>query len=198
MEIWSHRSRVNLIDFGNSLAGLRMLRQMRVDGVEADVSFSKDKEIIIYHPGSIKPDLVTRTWQEIIATKLPIINLTDLLEFMISKPGMKCCLDIKQNSKELVKKVMELVTFYDLEDQIYLTAFQKRISFLQIESDKMLLEYAKEINPDIQTHIIATWPVNLPQLVKIYRPNMISIGWLKEPFIIKVISSRTDWFGFCF
>lgn len=104
MEIWAHRLRISPIDFGNSLAGLRMLRQMRVAGVEADISFSRDKEIIIYHPGAMKPDLTTLSWQEIISIKFSIISLEDLLEFMRVKPGMKCCLDLKQNSKELVKK----------------------------------------------------------------------------------------------
>lgn len=188
MEIWAHRLRIGTIDFGNSLAGLRMLRQIGVAGVEADVSFSKDKEIIIYHPGALSPDLTTLTWQEIISTRFPIITLNDLLEFMVIKPGMKCCLDIKQNSKELVKKTVESVTWHGLEDDIYLTAFQKRIPILGLESGKELLEYAKEICPEIKTHIIATWPNNLPKLAKTYRPDLISLGWLKEPFVIKVIS----------
>lgn len=188
MEIWAHRLKVDPIDFGNSLTGLRMLRQMGVDGVEADISFSKDKEIIIYHPGALKPDLISLTWQEIVSTRFPVITLQDLLEFMITKPRMKCCLDIKQNSKALVKKAVETITWHGLEDEIYLTAFQKRIPVLGLESGRELLEYAKEIYPEIQTHIIATWPNNLPWLIKTYRPNIVSLGWLPQPFTVNLIS----------
>lgn len=188
MEVWSHRLRVGPIDFGNSLASLRMLRQMEVAGVEADISFSRDKEIIIYHPGDMKPDLTTLTWQEIIATRFPMIRLGDLLEFLLIKSGMKCCLDIKQNSKELVKKTVELITWYGVEDQIYLTVFQKRIPVLGLESGRELLEYAKKICPKIKTHIIATWPNNLPKLARTYDPDMISLGWLNEPCLIRLAS----------
>lgn len=189
MEIWAHRLRPTPFDFGNSLAGLRMLKQMGIGGVEADISFTTDKEIIIYHPGAMKPDLTTLTWQEITSIRFPVMNLTDLLEFMITdKPGMKCCLDIKQNSKELVKKTVELITLHGLEDEIYLTAFQKRIPALGLESGKELLEYAKEICPEIQTHIIAIWPNNLTKLARKHRPDMISLGWLLEPLPVKLIS----------
>lgn len=188
MEIWAHRLRVSPIDFGNSLAGLRMLKQMRVDGVEADISFSKDKEIIIYHPGTLSPDLITLTSQEIVSTKLPIMTLRNLLEFMKAKPGLKCCLDIKQNSKALVKKTVDLMTYYELENKIYLTAFQKRMPILGIESGLELLDYAKEICPKIQTHIIATWPTDLPFLARVSRPDIISLGWLNEPCLIRLTS----------
>lgn len=83
---------------------------------------------------------------------------------------------------------MELVTLSGLESEIYLTAFQKRMPVLGLESGRELLEYAKEIFPEIKTHMIVAWPNNLPRLVKAYRPDIISLGWLTEPFTIKLMS----------
>jgi hypothetical protein len=59
---------------------------------------------------------------------------------------------------------------------------------LGIESSPELLEYAKEVCPEIKTHIIAIWPSNLSLLAKMYKPDIISFGWLTEPLATKLMS----------
>ncbi len=165
-----------------------MAQCLGVTGIEADISFSLDKEIIIYHPGTTEPDYTKLTWKEIQTTKFPIVRLSDLFVFLKNSPQLQCCLDIKQNSKELVRKTIVAIIGFGLEERVYLTAFQKRIPQLDMESDASLLTYAKWICPGIKTHIIVSWPFNLVGIAEKYQPDAISFGWLQEPWWLWLIS----------
>jgi len=187
VEIWAHRGRSQPTDFGNTLSDFKMAQCLGVTGIETDISFSLDKEVIIYHPGTTEQDYTKLTWKEIQATGFPIVRLSDLFVFLKNNPRLQCCLDIKENSKELVRKVVVAIIGADLEERVHLTAFQKRIPRLKMESDVSLLIYAKWICPGIKTHIITPWPINLVGIAERYRPDAISFGWLQEPWWLRLI-----------
>ena len=189
MEIWSHRGRTSSDELGNSFRNFMTAYYSGVAGIETDISLTADKKIIIYHPGSTRPDLALMNWRDI---KNSIFNnvadLNAFLNLLSGLSGIKCCLDIKQNSEELVEEAVKSVLRKKLKDRIYFTAFQKKISRLGIESDGQLLLLTKEICPTAKTHLIAIWPSNLLELAEKYNPDMISFGWLQEPRLNKLVS----------
>lgn len=188
MEVWSHRGRTLPDEFGNSLKSFLTAYNLGVTGIETDISFTIDEEVIIYHPGSTEPNLVRMSWRDIENSIFNVIDLNTFLNLLAACPGIMCCLDIKQYSEELVRKAVEAVVEKGLEDRIYFTAFQKRMPWLTIESDGKLLVLAKEICPRIKTQLIVTWPANLPKLAEKYRPDAMSFGWLQEPSSLRFIS----------
>lgn len=190
MDIIAHRLRIKPGQIGNNRENVADLRSMGIEWLEADAIFSADGEIIVYHPGSIQPDptLVSKIFTEY---SIKIMPLKDLLGLLAIFPNMKCLIDIKQNSPELVEKIITMVTNRSLQDRVYLTTFQKNIEIpflVELETNAELLILAKNICPEIKTHLIATWPWNLPKLGLKYKPDAISFGWLLEPQIVLHIS----------
>ena len=188
MEILAHRGRASPDKLGNSENDFMSCYHLGVDWIEADACLTADKKVIIYHPGSTRPDLSKMTWQEIDNSIFKILDLNSFLMLLRAFRDIKCCLDIKQNSKELVRKLVENIIRTGMQDKIYLTAFQKNNRLFGIESDGQLLLQAKRICPKIKTHLIVTWPFNIAKLVQLYKPNAISLGWLLEPILVRLIS----------
>ncbi len=190
MEIWAHRGRSQPIHFGNTLSDFEMAQCLGITGIETDISFSLDKKIIIYHPGTTEQDYTKLIWETIQTqiTKPPVMRLDDLLIFLKNNPKLQCCLDIKEDSMELVRKALVAIISFNLEERVYLSAFLKRRPRLKMESDVRLLDHAKEICPRIKTHIMVPWPLNLVGIVEKHRPDAISFGWLQEPWWIWLIS----------
>lgn len=157
---------------------------------EFDVSETLDGIPIVYHPGTRTPDLVKINLREAGGMQFHILTLKKLFALLVELPGLECCLEIKQNSEKLVEKVVRMILLSGLEDRIYLTAFQRRIilPFIDIETSAKLLLHAKAIEPGIKTHIICTWPWNLPKLADKYNPDAISFGWLLEPRLVSLVS----------
>ncbi|MDP3696901.1 MAG: glycerophosphodiester phosphodiesterase [Candidatus Taylorbacteria bacterium] len=190
MEILAHRGRVSPDKLGNTRSDFISCHLLGVDWVEADACLTADGEVIIYHPGSTRPDLSKMTWPEIERSILNVLDLNNFLTLLKAFRGIRCCLDIKQNSEELLRKLVETIIRMGMEDIVYLTAFQQkiRIPFISIESNANLLLRAKRIDSRIKTHLIANWPINLPKLAEQRHPDMISFGWLQEPIPIRVVS----------
>jgi len=157
MEVWAHRS--------NNILSWRRAYTMGAN-IEVDISLSPGGQIITYHPG----------------TNLAYETLDDLLKFIYRSPGLICFLDIKQNSKRLVALAIQKISEYDLEERIYLTAFQIRLASppfnMEVGGDSLI--FAKKICPAIKTHVIAAFPFNLPRIVRKYNPDAISFGWLSD------------------
>lgn len=178
MEILAHRGRTSPHELGNSLKNFISAYNLGVTAIEADLSFTADKKAIIYHPASTDPNLVNMNWRDIDNSVFNVMDLRSFLGLIKSFSNIICCLDIKQNSEELVKKAVEMISYNGLQNQVYLTAFQKRSRILNFETGGELLIHAKRLNPDIRTHLIATLPFNLTGIVKKYNPDAISFGWL--------------------
>ncbi len=174
MEIWAHRGKTAPENLGNNLNDFRVCADTRITGIETDIRLDSGKRVIIHHPG----------------TKFRLLDLENFLDFLQECPDLECSLDLKQDSEELVDKAVCAVTRRNLEKRVYLTAFEKKISALGMESDARLLVYAKKLNPEIRTHIMAVFPFNLPLLADKYNPDAISFGWLQEPFLMKILSKN--------
>ena len=189
MEIWAHRGRTSKDQLGNSYDNFLSVYNLGITGFETDICLTKDGKVIIYHPGSTRPDLTSMTRDEINGSILSAMSLSFFLDFLKSSK-MHCCLDIKQYSPKLVREAVKGITERGLEDKVYLTAFQRQMSYppFHIESDGRLLTMAKKMNPNIKTHVIVTWPFNLMKIYEKYRPDVISFGWLHEPPIMGLIS----------
>lgn len=189
MEIWAHRGRTSQGQIGNKLSNFLSVYNLGITGLETDICLTKDGKIIIYHPRSTTPDLTSMTWDEIRCSAPDVIDL-DFFLYFLEIFEMYCCLEVKQYSPKLVREAVKGITEHHLEDKVYLTAFQRQMNYppFNIESDGRLLLMAKEINPDIKTHVIVTWPFNLLKIADKYQPDMISFGWLQEPPIMGLIS----------
>ena len=190
MEIWAHRGRTSSKQFGNSHLNFLNASRLEITGFEADICLTRDQKIIIYHPGSTRPDLSQMQSQDMVNSifGMGVMDLDFFLNFLKTS-GMYCCLDIKQYSPKLVREAVKGITEHGLEDKIYLTAFQKQMNYtpFNIESDGRLLLMAKKMNPYIKTHVISIWPFNLLNIADKYRPDAISFGWLNEPPIMSIL-----------
>ena len=155
---------------------------------ESDVSITKDKRIIVCHPGTLDPDPIKLTWKEASKAHPSLILLDTLLTFLVLHPGHLCCFDIKINSEELAVEVARRIDSAKLNSQSYVTAFQKRIPPLGLESNGRLLKRVKGEYPEVKTHLIATFPFNLVKLAEEYKADMISFGWLENPRLDRTIS----------
>ena len=192
MEIWAHRGRSEINELGNSLKNFIASYRLGISGIETDVCFTADWKAIIYHPGSTKLkqyktklDLTSLTWPVINNSIFNVMDLDSFLDLATTLDDLQFCIDIKQDSLYLVETVVKAVTDRGLQNRVYLTAFQCQIPGFGLESNAGLLLNAKEINPTIKTHMIAVWPSNIVKLVKKYKLDAISFGWLPDSFISK-------------
>lgn len=185
MEIWSHRGRASPNELGNSLKSFITAYGLDVTGIEADICFTTDNRIIVYHPESTNPDLAKMSWNDIDKSIFNVLELYEFLDLIKSFNGTKCCLDIKQNSKRLALEAAEMIIRKGLQNLVYLVAFQRRIPALKIETDGQLLIDIKEIYPEIKTNIMATFPFNLEATVEKYGADMISFGWVEDSLTTK-------------
>jgi glycerophosphoryl diester phosphodiesterase len=196
MEIIAHRMRGSPDQIGNSersFHGLRnIMRNCKEISVETDISMRDDGRIIIYHPGTITPDPLKMGWSEIQNSVLNIMPIEDFLKLLVCFPQIICYLDMKQSSSKLAARIIKAIAVRNLEERIYLTAFQKEIPGLVAGADGKMIRFAKNLNPNIKTNIIVTWPQNLMKIIRKYNyPDAISIGWLLEPPVTKLISELT-------
>lgn len=191
MEIWAHRGRSEIDELGNSFKSLITAYRLGISGIEVDVCFTSDQKAIIYHPGSTKPDLTHLTWPIIENSIFNVMSLDSFLDLATTLDDLQFCVDLKQNSDSLVETIIQAITDRGLQNRVYLTAFQCQVPGFGLESDINLLLHAKTIDPTIKTHIIVVWPFNIVKLAKKYRPDAISIGWLQNSFISKVIFKLT-------
>lgn len=190
MKILAHRGRTSPGMPGNTIDDLQDAAWLGVDFVETDICLTKDRVPIIYHPGSTYPDCSLYTWQELISLRKklpPFITWEEIFYFQRIYPDIKICIDIKKHSFDLIDWIVSKIINQDLQEKIYLTTFQKRSSMLGLEAGGELLIYAKKINPDIKTHIIATFPFNLSAIADKYNPNAISFGWLPNRRISRLL-----------
>jgi glycerophosphoryl diester phosphodiesterase len=185
MEIWAHRGRSEINELGNSFKNFISSYRLGISGIETDVCLTLDQIPIIYHPGSTKPDLTHLTWPVIENSIFNIMSLDSFLDLATTLDDLQFCIDIKQDSLYLVETVIKAVTDRRLQNRVYLTAFQCQITGFGLESNAGLLLHAKEIDPTIRIHMIAVWPSNIVKLVKKYRLDAISFGWLPDSFISK-------------
>lgn len=177
MDILAHRLRTKPNQQGNSRENLAALYHMGITWIEADI-MKIDGKIVIHHPSKYKPNV-------------EVMSLFAFIKILSSIPRLNCCLEIKQNSRKLVSEVISRISSAGLQDRVYLTAFQRKIKIpmvLNLETDANLLSFAKEICPNIRTHVIATWPWNLEKIVKKHQADAISFGWLLEPKLAYYIS----------
>ena len=133
MEIWVHRGKINPADLGNNLDSFRTVHDLGATGIETDISFTSNRKVIIYHPGSLNRNLNSFSLHEIknmSGLPFPILTLENLLEFMLSLPDFQCLLELKQDSRELIEAVVELISKAGLEKRILLTSFQRKLLML--------------------------------------------------------------------
>lgn len=185
MEIWAHRGRSEINELGNSFKSFVISYRLGIHGIETDVCFTSDEKAIIYHPGSIKPDLTRLTWPVINNSIFNVMDLDSFLDLATTLDDLHFCIDLKQNLNSLVETVVKAVVDHELQNRVYLTAFQCMIHGFGLESDVNLLLHAKELDPTIKTHMIVVWPFNIVKLVKKYNLDAISIGWLPDFSISK-------------
>ena len=167
ISVWSHQGKVVPLSPGNRLADFEDAVAECADGIETDISFVRIgalEEIFIYHPGQ----------------RFSALRLSEFVEFLKRHPRLECFLDIKQNDFRLVKTAIKSIVDNRLQDRVYFTFCQVRLPWMGLETSGKLLLQAKEFEPRIKTHLIATFPFSLPRLVERYDPDFVSFGWLED------------------
>lgn len=189
-QIWAHRGGKITTPPGNTYSAFERAYSLGVDGIETDLcycySFDRQDKTIIYHPGSFRLDLVALDWEAIkLFYKGIILDLDSFLNFLRRRNNLKACLEIKIDCNNLLREVVSKVTACGLENRVYITAPQCRIPGLFKVNGEFLLK-AKQINSKIKTHLIVTFPYNLPGLVQKYKVDAVSFGWLPGSVLSKV------------
>lgn len=191
MEIWAHRGRSEINELGNSFKNFITSYRLGISGIETDVCLTSDQKAIIYHPGDTKPDLTRLTWPVINNSIFDVMDLDSFLDLVATLDDLRFCLDIKQDLTCLVETVVTAVINRGLQNRVYLTAFQCKMAGFGLDTDVETLLLAKRLNPKIKTHMIAVWPFNIVKLAKKYSPDAISIGWLQDSVISKMLFRLT-------
>lgn len=197
MEIWAHRGLImdtymgSRKHSGNTIFDFKRAYDCGVHGIEADVALNKEGDVLVCHPGTLKPDPINLSWLEAKKIHPNLIRLETLIEFLKNRPDLQCCFDLKQNSDKLARKVAERAILANLEERVFLNAFQTRKPFLGLETSGELLRNIKRNYPNVQTHLIAAFPFDLPGLAEKYNSDMISFGWLNNSIISKLLFNLT-------
>ncbi len=198
IEIWSHGNRSILLpdnralNFGvvwgpNTIKSFWAAKEIGVSGIEADICLSFDKELIVYHPGSTKTDLQGATLKEIQSLYPNVPSFDDLITFLIGFRHLKCILDLKTDSPELVEAVVKKLQTYELRERVFLTASRTKLKLMGFYNNAKTLSYAKKIDPQIKTHLIDLFPYNLARTGKKFDVDMISFGWFKDSIPSRVV-----------
>lgn len=165
----------------NNLSTFHFAGEMGVDGIETDICLTSDGEPIIYHPGTLKPpEPVSMTWKRVMRQNYRIPHLEDLLGTLSFYRRLKCLLDIKVNSRDLVEKIAFRIGTDEFRERIFLTTPKKQSRIAGFHVDASLLEYAKSLDNRLKIHIIDTMPFDMARTVRRYGADMISFGWLND------------------
>lgn len=184
-EVYAHRGGKLL---PNHISTFRYAGSIGVDGVEADVCLTSDGEPIIYHPGTLKqPEPMSMTWKQLAGWNYKVAHLDELLDVLSVYPNLKCLLDIKIDSPDLVQKIVPRLATGNLKERIFLTAPKKKSFFADFVVDADILEYAKALDGQVKIHVIDTMPLNMAGTVKRHKADMISFGWLNDSVASQVL-----------
>lgn len=174
----------------NHMSSFRFAGDSGVDGIEVDICLTSDGEPIIYHPSTLKfLEPTSMTWKQLKSWDYRIPHLNDLLENLSFYWKMKCLLDIKVDSQDLVKKIVAKIKEKEFRERIFLTAPKKKSRLVGFCVDANLLEYARELDNQIKIHVIDTLPLNIARTVKKFRADMVSFGWLNDSLASQVMFS---------
>lgn len=188
-EVYAHRGGLP----PNCLSTFCFVGSIGVDGIETDICLTSDGEPIIYHPGTLKyPEPTTMTWKQVLKQDNNVSHLEDLLEILYVYPRLKCLLDIKAPSRQLIEKIVPKIGIDELRQRIFLTAPKKQNRLVGFRVDATVLEYAKSLDSSLRIHIIETVPFNMAGTVRKYKTDMISFGWLNDSLASQAL------FGFIF
>lgn len=191
MEIFVHRGgQTN----PNTISAFKKCVELGVDGIEADICLSGDGEPIIYHPEVIDPptqDPLNMRWKHIRQDYPQIPHLYQLLNFLKDNPKLKCLLDIKTDSQELVGTVLGKLWSHPAKDRIFLTSPHFKIPFLGLNTNIKTLVWFKKFKSETNIHVIETIAANfiIKRAVKKYRPEIISFGWLPDSSASRILFS---------
>ncbi len=172
----------------NHISTFRYAGALGADGIEADICLTSDGEPIIYHPGTLSPpEPTSMTWKELSGQHYRIAHLDDLLGTLTFCRRLKCLLDIKVDSRDLMEKIIAKVMDKEFRQRIFLTAPNKKSRLADFHVDAGILEYGRSLDNRVKTHIIDTLPLNMTGTVKKHRPDMISFGWLNDSLASQVL-----------
>mgnify|MGYP001559452385 FL=1 len=172
----------------NHMSTFHFAGTLGVDGIETDICLTSDGEPIIYHPGTLKPpEPTSMTWKQLLRQDYRVSHLDAFLGYLSIFRRLKCLLDIKIYSRDLVQKIVAKTSDKEFRERIFLTAPKKKSRTVDFHVDAGLLEYARELDNRVKIHIIDTLPLNMAGTVKKYRTDMISFGWLNDSLASRVL-----------
>lgn len=167
----------------NTMLAFRTAMDDGADGFECDVKLTKDKEPVIIHTKfnsddiseivQYKRNISLMTWPElkkyrILKSEENVPHLDDVLDF-VQGNDIKCFIEPKAMSFELINKIVKKISEANLFDKVYLITFFTR---------KRLLIHAKKINPQIKINVIIIWPLgNLEKVLNETHSDIITFGW---------------------
>ncbi len=183
-EVIAHRG-ASLQSPENTLEAFEEALSNGATGFECDVRLSKDGEPYVLHtpfnddkaPTSwhVQKGIRSLTWTEISNLSLAengksyrIPLLYDVLE-LAKKKDAKIFIEPKENSQNLIEKLVKSISEYDLIQRATIITFHSR---------RHLLEYSKELDKRIGTNAIILSPFSdISDRAKIARADSITIGW---------------------
>ena len=136
--VWAHRG-ASAYAPENTMEAFRLAAEMGADGLEIDVRFSKDKEIMIIHDEKLDRtsngqgvvgdytvselkffDFGFKFKKALTGTKIP--TLAELLEFLKTN-DLYLNIEIKPTDDDMPKALVELVAKYGLVDRVMYSSF---------------------------------------------------------------------------
>lgn len=139
-EIWAHRGASGYAP-ENTIAAFRLANEMKADGIELDVQFTADKQVVVVHDSNVKR--VTGMDAQVCEYSLETLKRFDFSNNLIAYAGeriptleevlkfvatskMKMNIELKtdyENPCGLEEKVIELVDKYKMNDRVIYSSF---------------------------------------------------------------------------
>lgn len=165
----------------NTLLSFKRALDDGADGFECDVVLTRDGEPVILHvpfySQSIsklvgkKANVGNLDWIDMRGLRVdgePIPHLHDVLSF-IKAHSVECFFEPKQNSNNLVERVVRGIEEYEVVDKAHLITFYLR---------KNLLVHSKELNPMLKTSVILLTPCSrLTSRARAASADEVVPGW---------------------
>lgn len=176
MKLIAHRGKLSKTDVGNSKQSmLNALSKSYISGIECDVRLTKDLEVVVLHDpiidfvsdgiGIVKY-MTLKELKQYQFGKESILTLEELLKAIHSEKMI--CIELKEDSIELVKKVISIVERYSDLNIIIISFWYSN------------LKYLKKIKPTIKVGLLIGYSLNNNRIYNHFDYNFFTYHYIEQ------------------
>ena len=166
--VFGHRGAPDL-KMENSMESFNIAIQLGVDGIELDVMFSKDKQLIIYHDWTINNNLISELTYNQIKSYNPEVPLLEDLIKDVCKKNIIINIEIKSNqllSNQIEKTLIQIIYKYNIQSKVIISSFNFLVLFrIKLMGNKIKLGFIINKNNIIKQY-----------MAKVLRPYSIHLN----------------------